>query len=466
MTRIAPMAAPELTFKPSDTITEVRTYDIITPLFGGGVEPGQPDPISVVRASEVRGQLRFWWRATRGGQFGGDLERMRAAEEALWGGAARFENGQPVTGQSLVQVVVEPIERGYPVTTFPGRNGRTPHIGDPGSLLSYGAFPLRETGGQQGQRRRGEQRSVLVGVSFQLTMSFPAERDAEVQSALWAWESFGGLGARTRRGFGALKLIQRLRNGAQADRNLPRSDKTKDLGDWYAGSARAHIIGSHWPPDVPHLDVDRSPVVKALPGGFKVGHEDFEKWMEATLIHNRVPRREAQELLPALVAWYYPIFKLQQFRQSRRTNDRGPFGRSHWPEPDEIRQRTTGFNGRHSNRLTRAPKFPRAAFGLPIVFKFKDEEIDPPQTILQGVHHDRLSSRLVLRPIACANGSYVAAATVLAGPDIPPGGLRLEGARVPHGINTQPLTTSEAGFRPLNGNTDVIAAYLDTLKKA
>lgn len=463
MTRMPPMAAPELTFKPDDTITEVRTYDVITPLFGGGVEPAQADPISVVRASEVRGQLRFWWRATRGGQFGGDLQAMRNAELALWGGAARFENGQPVTGQSLVQVVVEPIARGYPVTTFPGSNGRTPHIGDPGSLLSYGAFPLRETGGQQGQRRQGAQRSVLVGVSFQLMISFPAERDAEVQSALWAWESFGGLGARTRRGFGALKLIQRLRNGATADRNVPRSDKPKDLGDWYAGSARAHIIGSDWHPDIPHLSPDHSPVMKALPDGFNVGREDFEKWMEAALIHNRVPRREAQELLPALVAWYYPIFKLQQFRQSRRRNNNSRFGRSYWPEPDEIRQRTTGFNGRHSDRLTGAPKFPRAVFGLPIVFKFKDEAIDPPQTILQGARHDRLSSRLVLRPIACANGSYVAAAVVLAGPDIPPGGLRLEGARVPDGISTDPLTTSEANFRPLNGNTDVIAAYLDTL---
>lgn len=463
MSRTPPIDAPEVRLKPSDTITEIRTYEIITPLFGGGVEPQQPDPISVIRASEVRGQLRFWWRATRGGQFGGSLERLREAEEALWGGAARFEDGKPVTGQSKVQVVVEPIRRGYPVTTFQGRNGRSMHIGDPVSLISYGAFPLRDTGSQQGRQQQRDQRSVLVGVSFTLTISFPADCDADVQSALWAWESFGGLGARTRRGFGALKLTQRWHNGNKASIELPRSDRPGVLSAWYENSVGVHIVGSEWHADIPHLDASRQPVMRSLPDGFAIRRQDVEEWMENTLLHNRVPRNEAQKLTAALVAWYYPIFKLQEFRQRRRRNDRGPFGRSYWPEPDEIRARTVGFNRHHSQRLTNAPKFPRAVFGLPIVFKFKDEDIDPQQTILQGDQHDRLSSRLVLRPLACANDSYVAVATVLYGPEIPPGGLRLEGAQNPTGINTQPLTTAEAHFQPLNGNTDVIAAYLRTL---
>ena len=43
-----------------------RTYTLLTPLFGGGVEPREADPVSVVRATAVRGHLRFWWRAVRG----------------------------------------------------------------------------------------------------------------------------------------------------------------------------------------------------------------------------------------------------------------------------------------------------------------------------------------------------------------------------------------------------------------
>ncbi|MFQ3683794.1 type III-B CRISPR module RAMP protein Cmr1, partial [Roseiflexus sp.] len=106
MSRIPPAKQPpKLALRPTDTITEVREYALITPLFGGGVNPASHDPVTVVRPAEIRGQLRFWWRATRGGQFGDDLNTLRAAEEAIWGGPVREENGNARGGQSPVQVV-------------------------------------------------------------------------------------------------------------------------------------------------------------------------------------------------------------------------------------------------------------------------------------------------------------------------------------------------------------------------
>ena len=41
--------------------------------------------------------------------------------------------------------------------------------------------------------------------------------------------------------------------------------------------------------------------------------------------------------------------------------------------------------------------YPRAAFGLPIVFHFKDGE-DPRDQVLNPVGHDRMASPLILRP--------------------------------------------------------------------
>jgi len=41
-------------------ITETRSYRLITPLFGGGVKAGVNDPITPIRASGIRGQLRFY----------------------------------------------------------------------------------------------------------------------------------------------------------------------------------------------------------------------------------------------------------------------------------------------------------------------------------------------------------------------------------------------------------------------
>jgi len=101
---------PEIKKREDERITQVRRYKLITPLFGGGVEPNQADPITVVRGTEIRGQLRFWWRATRGGQFKGNLKAMRQREEEIWGSAAA--KNKP--GPSEVIVNVEVLNRGKP----------------------------------------------------------------------------------------------------------------------------------------------------------------------------------------------------------------------------------------------------------------------------------------------------------------------------------------------------------------
>lgn len=38
-----------------EIIRETREYELITPLFGGGVETKKADEISVIRATEIRG---------------------------------------------------------------------------------------------------------------------------------------------------------------------------------------------------------------------------------------------------------------------------------------------------------------------------------------------------------------------------------------------------------------------------
>ena len=48
--------------------------------------------------------------------------------------------------------------------------------------------------------------SVRAKVKFDLIITFPEYQKEAVEAALWAWETFGGIGGRTRRGFGALML--------------------------------------------------------------------------------------------------------------------------------------------------------------------------------------------------------------------------------------------------------------------
>src|SRR5690606_28219958 len=89
------MAKPASTAlqKERPVILEER-FEVITPIFGGGVYIDQnsahakkPDELTPVRASSVRGQLRFWWRATQAHHFG-SIEELREAEAKLWGAAS------------------------------------------------------------------------------------------------------------------------------------------------------------------------------------------------------------------------------------------------------------------------------------------------------------------------------------------------------------------------------------------
>src|SRR5216684_872439 len=65
---------------------EERTYriELITPLFGGGVEAGENDPTMPIRGTAIRGQLQFWWRATRGAACA-SVEELRQRHREVWG---------------------------------------------------------------------------------------------------------------------------------------------------------------------------------------------------------------------------------------------------------------------------------------------------------------------------------------------------------------------------------------------
>src|SRR5437588_3495465 len=98
--RKQPQESPPQTItvkQPDNVITQVREYQLITPLYGGGVKPTEADPVTVVRVTEIRGHLRFWWRACRGGKFNGNLAGMKKEEDAIWGKA--YEKDGPTIPQ-------------------------------------------------------------------------------------------------------------------------------------------------------------------------------------------------------------------------------------------------------------------------------------------------------------------------------------------------------------------------------
>ncbi len=402
-----------------DLITETRRYKVITPLFGGGVTPGEADPVTVVRATEVRGHLRFWWRATRGGQFNGDLSAMKAAEERIWGSAGAKDKAGP----SSIAVIVSDAHAG-PIRSkveVEGRYGtRQVDIGEPFSPYSYVAFPLRTEKGKPAGAVRDD-------VEFTLTIRYRLEQSEDVAAALWAWETFGGIGARTRRGFGALTCIEV--NEVHVSR-----PSTASISDVIQQELNRFAANGVWHRSVPHLIRE----FRVAPAGGKPNADE---------------------------AWKYLFKKLQSFRQARFPDSQGrSYGRSKWPEPDAIRALTKQAATKHSKARVSVMKFPRAAFGLPIIFQFKDSELgDPQQTSLEGTQHDRLASPLILRPLSCADGKYVGLAAILQAPTEPPNGIRLKGAPDDPVVRSSLSPVEAKRIEPLDGNTDILQAFLNWL---
>jgi CRISPR-associated protein Cmr1 len=387
-----------------DIITQVREYKLITPLFGGGVTAGEGDPVTLIRGTEIRGLLRFWWRACRGGNYK-TVEEMKKAEDKIWGAAnkkpaenkgANEKNEETFLQEKpkgTVQLVVKPQRDDVPPT---------PYSSNIAPL--YAAFPL-----QANRRENRPLKNVYRDVSFTLIISFPKAFRQEVEAALWAWETFGGIGARTRRGFGALRGISIKENEESVPVNLSDASE-KGVKEWLDTNLETHMSKGPCRVNIPHL-----------PMSFKEGEN-----LKLLFIEENYSEK-ADDL------WYDLIEALKRFRQTRyastRPNAKNP-GRSMWSEPSTIRDRDYTHQSYlyHRKPIPDPPikKFPRAAFGLPIIFQFKDSnkekpprpndpESDPRKTVLELKEHERFASPLILKPLACQDNDTVGLAIILEG---------------------------------------------------
>ena len=429
MNRKLPVNAPPEVKKNerSGWIKEIRKYQVITPLYGGGEETQKADTVTIVRATEVRGQLRFWWRATRGGEFNGDLAKMKEREDEIWGSSA--EDNKP--GPSGVSVRIVQCTKGN-LKKEQKRGDKVLHISHPSADWSYVAFPLRESKG-----------SVLEGVVFDLEIKYPDQFIHEIEAALWAWENFGGIGARTRRGFGALLCTNSpLATMENVEKNIQEG-------------IEKHVSSGVFPAGVPHLSRTKN--------------------------YRIIPKNNATS------AWEFLFKKLKDFRQHRQPGKNNKPGRSPWPEPDSIRL-ILNSNGRFSYGVHKPAhlvlrKFPRAKFGLPINFEFpQKDDHDPKKTLLQGrslsnnKYIDRLASPLIIRPITCKDGA-LGLAVILEWETVesderytPPGGLFLTSQDYGIFQVSSDIDSSEANhidpIQNIKGKpqTDVLLAFLDFLK--
>ena len=362
------MAPPEVR-RPTERPWRRYRVRLVTPLYGGGVRAGAPDREMPVRAAAIRGQLRFWWRVLH-------PNAGFAEEAALWGAMA--EPGADRASRVWLRVrdldwnpekAIQPCAKYQPNPKQPGKLQYRSDVSE------YALFPGRgELSADRREVRIPPADIVLPRVSF--TLEVRCDDDAQwkrVEAVLRWWASFGGLGARTRRGLGSIQVEE---------------------------------LAPVTPQEV------------AEQGGRLV---------------LRMPATD-----DAVDAWKRAVERMQAFRQgvgvgrNPGADPKRP-GRSRWPEADSIREITHRHHANHAPEHPAGIAFPRAAFGMPIIFHFKDHRNgDPADTTLQPDGFERMASPLILR--AYWNGRHFQPACLLI-----PGArdwleglsLKLDGSQVP-----------------------------------
>lgn len=404
----------------SDRVEVALTLRTITPMFGGSASPREVDDQHPIRAASVRGHLRFWWRATSGARFA-SAEELFKAESKLWGNTV-------TPGAVLVRVAIQGAgkrqqcaqfnqnDRGY--KSLPDFERINPT--DRQDRRTWPPYALQPFQGKSTKANVVEGPSdALLGVEFELVLDLPTEHQKEVEQTLAAWVMLGGIGARTRRGCGSLVLTKG---------SLPSLSGITDRA---------------------------APMLTAIPMSVLQGHP----------------------LANALEAWEKAVTTYRDFRQkvhhardqSTDRQGRPKPGRSRWPEADSIRRIDGNHSQGHSPRSKLDCAFPRADFGLPIIFHFIDSG-DPDDTTLEGSadKQTRFASPIITKALAMPDGKFVPMIAVLEAPRVWENGplvLKPKGTRIDRGnIETVEWPAQPGSGSPIKPGTDIRKAFVEYAK--
>jgi CRISPR-associated protein Cmr1 len=389
---------------------------LVTPMYGGGVKAHTVDKDMPVRVSAIRGQLRFWWRLLAQHKWHlGNTNAIRAAEADIWGGIADtveaskvFLRVSDVQGQQIAA---------WAKYVANNRGNKILEKTD-WANVPYVLFPAQGKV-EFGQVVEDPHELAKAGLNWQLHLSFcPAITDVQRQQvweALRWWANFGGLGARTRRGLGAIQINKVTGIGSPENLLTPVSAQE-------AQQAGCQLL-------------------------LRASQND------------------------AYAAWQSAIRKLQEFRQLpplARNPGQQPNrpGRSKWPEPDAIRRLTRRNAANHAPTHPAGNLFPRAAFGLPIIFHFQGQG-EPGDTSLQPDlpkgQNERMASPVILRPYMNKDKKWAAAALLLPHAHINNLRLDLSGTKIPAFWN--PAQASNVSPIAQNGGQDPLTAFMNYFAK-
>jgi len=177
--------------------------EVVTPMFLGGANATNAE----LRVPSIKGMLRFWWRATCGIE---NLEEMKEEEAKIFGSTGQKASFsirlEDLNNLKAIKSELSAGEKFQP-------KGKNFKVG----IIDYLAFGIRD-------HRKGYIRQHFpLGNQFRLRFNF--YNNEYKQSILKAFYSFidnGGLGAKSRNGFGSLCLRESHENNMQFKGSLKK----------------------------------------------------------------------------------------------------------------------------------------------------------------------------------------------------------------------------------------------------
>lgn len=354
--------------KPSEEFEQRLDLKVVTPLFLGGASvTGSPEH----RPPSLKGVMRFWHRAAGLGAL--------KSEPRLFGSSSGKQAGQ---ARFLLQA--EAIPTANSVSS------------------GFSELPLKYLGyGVEGKRSY-----IIPGTDLSMRLVFHPSLSVQdkgtVRRSLELMSYFGGLGSRSRRGFGSVVLADTV------------AEDVDDLAD------RINQITS-----------------------------SLEKPAYEHVTYTMFSQASRVLILPGEGGWRTTLAKAGRLLQTARSAQGDPLPDYPWSGQDAALVGHYAATG----EIERAPA--RAAFGLPHNYYFPDTGI----TVNVGGGRDRRASPLFLHVHPLVNGEHAIVITFLPAPLLPEGWkIRVSATR-----DRRPAQLAQQVFPPRD--FEAVAGFLDHLKR-
>ncbi|PIE66298.1 MAG: type III-B CRISPR module RAMP protein Cmr1 [Desulfobacterales bacterium] len=350
-----PQKAPNCFTSKNDTGLTYR-IEAVTPIVGGGINSYVPDKTNPVRPSAIKGQLRFWWRSM---QDVSSPEKLLEKEKRIWGGIAGTDQDKAVASSVIMKI--EDVTAEY--HTVLERNDK--------GYIEYDEYPAYVLFPFQGHKEK-DSFTLTFPCIFTLKLQCPQKYKDEVDKSVRLWLLFGGIGARTSRGCGSLYCEQVM--------------------ETFKGSSAIEKFLRECASDI-------AP---------KAGRAPFPVLAHARFASSSDNTGNVEK------GWKNLLNKYGAFRQQNARGGKMNRGRTRWADADAIRLMTKEYDYNIHPTYYQKPYFPRAAYGLPIQYEFKEKAFDPQGKFeVRPSNMERWPSPVIIKTIQLNNEKYLNICLVL-----------------------------------------------------